>query len=149
MSHARKQIRDYVAVTVLGSLTGSLGAGAIYKTRQHPKTKFPFIAVYTLRERNTVENPGYLNENKRYRRQLQVAIDVGVDTSDDALDALCSSIETLMAADESMGGGVLAADLTATDILLVTDAEKPVQQARMTYEITFRTSAADPETLLA
>lgn len=146
MAHARKQIRDYVAVTVLGGLSP---ANTIYKTRQFPKTALPYIAVYTLRERFTPENAGFLNSTKRYRRQLQVAIDVGVDTGDDALDALCLSIETLMAADESMGGGVLSADLTSTDILPVQDAEKSVQLARMTYEITYRTEASDPETLLA
>jgi len=146
MSHARKQIRDYVAVTKLGTLSGS---ATIYKTRQFPKSKYPFIAVYVLRERNIVENPGHLQSTKRYRRQLQVAVDVGVETGDDALDALCVQVEELMAADESMGGGVLACDLTATDILPVAEAEKSVQMARLTYEVTYRTEASDPETLLA
>ncbi len=146
MTHARKQIRDYVAVTKLGTLSGS---ATIYKTRQFPKSKYPFIAVYTLRERMVVENPGYTNSNKRYRRQLQVAIDVGVETGDDALDALCLSVEELMAADETMGGGVVATDLTSVDILPVPDAEKSVQQARLTYEVIYRTEASDPETLLS
>lgn len=146
MTHARKQIRDFVAVTKLGTLSAS---ATIYKTRQFPKSKYPFVAVYTLRERMQVENPSYLNSDKRYRRQLQVSIDVGVETGDDALDALCLQVETLMAADETMGGGVISTDLTAVDILPVSEAEKAVQMARMTYEVTYRTAASDPETLLS
>lgn len=151
MTHARQQIRNYVASNALGTLAGSTGAGEIFKTRAYPKSEYPFISVYTLDESVEVENPGEWG-GKRYRRFQDVAVDVGVYTNtspDDTLDALLISIEQRMASDETMGGGVIATDLISTQFNNSGDGDTQLLTARLLYRVEFRTTVDDPETFLA
>lgn len=148
MTHVRKQIRDYVAVTALGGLAAQTAANQIYKTRQFPKGSWPYIAVFALRERVETQNPGHINTEKRYRRTQQVAVEIGVDDGDDSLDALVLQVEQQMAAADTMGGGVQFTDLRSTDIQLVAQGEREYQVARLIYDVQFYVTAADPETFI-
>ncbi len=152
MTHARQQIRTLVASTTLTGLAGLTGSGTIYRSRTQPVTLFPSIAVYNESERLDDETQGAVNVVKRYRRfyrfTIEIAVQVATD-ADNALDELCRQVETAMAADETMGGGVIATDLVTVAFARDLTGETPVHACRMTYQAEYRTTAADPETFLA
>lgn len=150
MTHARQQLRDYVATTALGALTGQTAAGEIYRTRAYPKTEYPYISVYTLDEAIDVENPGEFG-GKRYRRFQNIAVDVGVNTNtnpDNTLDDILVLVEQRMGLDETMGGGVIATDLISVQFDNNGDGDVQLLAARMLYRIEYRTAVDDPETFL-
>lgn len=156
MTHARQQIRTRVASSTLASMAASTGSGVIYRTRARPVTLYPSIAVVGDNEfRLDVENPGYINSSaaeKRYRRFYDFKIEIAVQTEtdpDDALDALCVTAEALMAADDNMGGGVIATDLVSCVFDRDGAGEKQTHKCTMTYRCEFRTTGVDPETFLS
>jgi len=156
MTHARQQIRHRVTSLTLLTMAEQTGAGEVYRSRTRPITLYPSIAVTGDNEyRLDVENPGYINadpSDKRYRRFYDLKIEVAVQTEsdpDNVLDALCSQVETLMAADDNMGGGVIATDLISCIFERSGAGEKQTHICVMTYRCEFRTTAADPETFLA
>ena len=154
MTHAYTQLRNRIAGTLLNSLASQLGPNEIYKGRTYPKTKFPCISVYTGNERLSVENPGYVNTgDQRYRRILQVTVEINVSTNDDPegdLDALQLSVEQLIAADPFMGTppAVIATDLVRVARTANEGGERAYHTSAMVYEIDYRTTALDPETFL-
>lgn len=145
MTHARTQLRGYVSSVVLAPVAAY---ATIFDTVRSIKPAFPYVSVFVARERSVVENPGHINAEKRYSRVVDLNVEVGVDSGVDALDALCVHVEKAFAASDTMGGGVSAVDLIQVDFRNVQNMEKHVQIAVMIYQISFRTTAADPETFL-
>lgn len=151
MSHARTQIRDYVVGTALDTLRGQTADKVIHSTQFYPRTQYPFIAAHTGNERSLDESNNRPNTAKRYKRALDLTIEIGVKTSttpEATLDALILLVEQRMYVDQTFGDTVVYSDLRRTAIDPVRDGETPVLIARLTYEVGYRTTAADPETFL-
>lgn len=152
-AHAYTQLRKAV-ISALSSLKPKTGAGMIHSGKMYPKTNLPAATVYTSSERHNVENPAYINtdEGKRYRRFLNIVIEIAVKGADeegveDELDALQLLAEQGIYANDTMGGGVIATDLITVN-RSYSAAEEKLVVATMTYRIEFRTTAADPTTFL-
>jgi hypothetical protein len=151
--HARAQIRERIREYTLQPLEHMTGSGEIYRSRDRAVTLYPSIAVIGDNEiRLEVENPGYINDDvKRYRRFYLFTIQVAVSEIQDAdlkLDELCSLVETRMAADDNMGGGVIATDLTRVRFNRDGSGSEAIHVCEMEYQCEFRTTADDPETFL-
>ncbi len=154
MTHVRTQIRRRLRTDTLASVASSTGSGEISQSRSRPVSRYPSVAVSGDREqRITVENPAYINGGtKRYRRFYYFTIEAAVQTSvdpDEALDELCAKIETAVANDDTMGGGVIATDLVEVRFERRGEGEEETHIALMTYVCEFRTDADDPQAFLS
>lgn len=150
MAHARQQLRDLIATSILEPIRTLTGPKEIYRSRVYPKQKFPTISVYTMRERYEVENPGYIvgDKPKIYRRWQQVVVEIIVQQNidaDNALDDFCVQVEKLIGNNDSMGGGAIATDLIATEIDVGPEGEQQTHTGRLVYEVEYRTDGNDPE----
>lgn len=150
MTHARHQLRDYVCNTLLNAVRQKTAELTIHQTRFYPQSSFPYVSVYAHSEQARDESNNRPNSEKRYMRQLNLIIEAGVkgEDAEDAIDDLCVDIESAMQADETLGDRVVFSDLNRTIIEPIRDGESPILVARLTYQIGFRTLAADPETFL-
>ena len=150
MSHARTQIRDYVVGTALDTLRSQTADKVIHSTQFYPRTQYPFIAVHLGRESSIDESNNRPNSMKRYQRRADLMIEIGVKsaTPENDLEALLILVEQRMAVDQTMGDAVTYSDMRGFDPQSVKDSETPILIARLTYEVGYRTTAADPETFL-
>lgn len=153
-AHIRTQLRKYFAITLLEpTMASQTGSGTIYRSRVVARRQFPSIAVYTDTERYEVENPGYIvgTNPKIYRRWQRVVVEIAVQTNDnpdDLVDVFCVDIETLIADDDSMGGGAIATDLRETTIDHSGEGAVKTFTARLIYEVELRTPGNDPTLFL-
>lgn len=132
MANNRVAIRAALSALLSGNTNADTN---VFINRGSPlwKTEFPAILVYTKEESATPESI----QVRRYIRDLQLLIDVKVqatDASDDALDAVVSQVETIMADNSSISGTVLSSILSKTEISVNSDAEEDIGVATLTYE---------------
>ena len=151
MSHVREQIRDAVvnAVTYL-----DLTARRVFRTRVYPmdSESLPGICVYTQSETSSPATIGGLTSVSTYLRVMLVNIEVYAKASvdlDNTLDDIAVEIETAMATDATLDGLVEDTVLSGTEIdIMGGDSEQPVGVMRLTYNVTYRTTLADPSAAL-
>lgn len=136
MSHVRTQIRNAVAAELAG-------IAPVHVARVYPvdEADLPVLLVYTNGEQLTGDTFGNL------ARSLEVVVEIVAQTAalDDAMDALLAQVEQALA-----GGLAMATSFLPTEIDVTTSADgsAPIGRLRLTYEATYRTSFADPETSL-
>jgi hypothetical protein len=146
MTHVRQSIRAAIQTALAGVVPGR-----VYKSRYYPDEVLPAIGVYTNSE-SVESHADALNDPKWYSRFAQVWVEIKVAAAlnaDDEVDALCASVESALAADQTLGG--LSQDVEyqgAAHLSGGAGTERQVMVARLTYRVWYRTSAADPETPL-
>lgn len=143
--HIRRQIRD----RAISMLTGLPTTGAnVFASRVHPlePARLPAICIYTLSEESSLMNMGSVRHLQRNLDLIVECVTAIVDELDDTLDAMAVEVETVMAADQSIGGLTYDAVLTSTRIALhpQRESERPTGSAILTYRVTYRTRASDP-----
>ncbi len=149
MAHARSTIRALV-VAQLQSGTAAQAANVTNTRMTRPQAsaspaQLPAIDVRTPDDDATLETLG-LDAAGIVRRQLTVVIRAYVQADSDVatpMDDLCAEIEARMAA--------LPADyqptLTTTAIEYEAQAERPMAEATLEYQLTYYTQASNPATL--
>lgn len=143
MSHVRLQIRD----AAVALLTAELGEDAdVYASRILPleEADLPAVLVYTNSEEVAELEFGGLD------RTLSLVVEAVAQATDldAALDPLLVGIESALNG-STLGG--LAARVLPTGGLEVTQSAEgaaPVGRARLTFEVAYATSLADPETTI-
>lgn len=144
--HARQQIRASVAAILTPN---SAGAG-VYPGRStdFQAGDLPALTVHTDRE--TVSDQTTVGRPRQQWREVELVV-TGYTTTggevDDALDALAVEVETLLAADNTLGG--LARDCW----LLTSSIERDTQSTHagaitLTYRVSYIVTETDPETLI-
>ncbi len=143
MAHQRQLIREAAKTALVGiSPYNTAAQTRVYETRVVPwrRLELPAIAVYALDESISVNG----SAPREFTRTLQLEV-VGaveaVSNVDDSLDSLAAQIETAMQADETLAGTCGDCILTATEIAVDADAQKPIGFIRMVYEVTYYTYA--------
>lgn len=151
MSHVRQQLREFARDALRGAHdAGNLSVpsrDAVVASRAFPAVP-PAVAVYALDEESQLETAD-ANANPRWLRRLRLVVDVVVEVNgavDDALDWLCAQVERALAADLTMGGRLsLPAELVATDIEVLEDAQTPVAVASLAYLCEWRSPVGRPD----
>lgn len=128
--------RTAIRAALKTMLSGNTSAGTnVYTHRETNlwQSELPAILIYSNQERAEPESL----RHQRYRRTLELAVEVRVEAStnvDNTIDSLLASIETLVLADTSIGGTVLGTTLTSTEIRVESDAEKDIGVGILNYE---------------
>lgn len=151
MSHVRQQIRDAVvdAVMLLNTTHRS-----VYKTRVYPmdRASLPGLCVYTSSESIEPSTIGGLKSVSAYLRTLVVNVEAYAKATtdlDNVLDSIAVEVETAMANNSTLNGLVEDVILTSTEIdIMGGDSEQPVGVLRLSYDIIYRTTLADPSAAL-
>jgi hypothetical protein len=151
MSHVRQQIRDAVvaAVTFL-----PLTATRVYKARVYPMTAadLPGICVYTQSESASLNTIGGLKTVSAYLRNLSINLEIyakATSNLDNSLDNIAVEVETAIATNAGLNGLAEDVILASTEIdIMGADSEQPVGVMRLTYNIIYRTTLADPSAAL-
>lgn len=151
MSHVREQIRDAVvlAVTYLDST-----ARRVFRSRVYPmdSESLPGICVYTQNESSSPYTVGGLKSVTTYLRIMSVSVEAyakaGTDL-DNTLDDIAVEIETAIATNAALNALVEDVVLSSTEIdIMGGDTELPVGVLKLSYDITYRTTLADPSAAL-
>jgi hypothetical protein len=151
MSHVRQQIRDAVvdAVTLLNTTDRN-----VFRTRVYPmdRQSLPGLCVYTSSESSEPNTIGGLKTVSAYLRTVSVNIEAYAKASadlDNDLDDISVEVETAMAQDSTLNGLVEDVVLTSTEIdIMGGDSEQPVGVLKLSYDIIYRTTLADPSAAL-
>ena len=128
--------RTAIRAALKTMLSGHTSAGTnVYTNRETSlwQSEVPAILIYSEEEPATREGL----QSKRYIRTLHLTIKAKVEGSasvDDDLDALLLEIETLISADESLGGTVYSAVQTTTKITINSDGEQDVGVGEISLE---------------
>lgn len=147
MNHGRTQIRNAVAALLKGNTTAGQN---VFEARVYAldDPKLPALLVYSNDE-VVVEQS--ISRPRTQTRQLSLTIEgyaranSNVDT---ATDSLAKEIETLVAADPTLGGLVKDAALSTTETQLSSEGEKPVAVVTITYVVTYNTKENAPDVLV-
>lgn len=138
MAHVRSQIRDAI-VTALSGLTISVKASRAYSLTWG----VDMALVYVPQDDVTQKAGPYIH------RMATVLVEIFVngkaDTIDDTLDAHATIVETALAG-SNLGGLAKDVQLRQTEIAFNGEGATPVGILRMTYQVPYATSEADPET---
>ena len=151
MSHARQQIRDAV-VTAVTFLTTT--ATRVYRARVYPMTAadLPGLCVYTQSESSSPSTIGGLKTVSAYLRTVTINIEAYAKASsnlDNELDNIAVEVETAVATNATLNGLVEDVTLSSTEIdIMGSDTERPVGVLRLSYDIIYRTTLADPSAAL-
>lgn len=136
MSHLRTQIRDAAA---------ALLPGTVYTARVYPvqEASLPVTLVVVGQEEIEAEDFGVLN------RRLAIIIECIVqgDDLDAALNSALVGVEAALG-NSTLGGRVLHLLPVSIEVTQSAEGSAPIGRARMTYEALYRTSPADPETII-
>jgi hypothetical protein len=147
MSHARKQIRDAVAIAVTGlALTG----GNVFKTRIRPleEESLPALLIYTMNEASDLLTMG---PNGRVGRELRVAIEVALkqlSNVDDTLDEIAAQVEVAIATNSSLKTLTKIIKVTSTTIGKSGEGDQVALGMILEFTAEYHTSRLDPETII-
>ena len=147
MSHVRQQIRDAVQTLLTNAVTDVDDRVYINRVYNIASTKLPLITVSAGSETSSVVTMSTLTVD----RSLEILVDVYADATsllDDTIDGLCSQVEQLMGADQTLGGLTKECILISTNLNLSGDAETPIGVARLNYRVKYIAAIADVETPL-
>jgi hypothetical protein len=146
MTHVRQQIRAAV-VTALTNLTTT--KKRIYATRVHPvnDNELPCLLIYT-RDENS--EPITMQQPRRIRRILTLAVDGVVKLNegyDNKVDTIAVEVEAALYNNASLNALIKDIFLTATEIKITGEAEKPVAVVSMSFQVEYYTPENNPETI--
>jgi hypothetical protein len=142
MSHARKQIRDYT-VTLLRN------AGlTVFPFRKLPINSLPVIGVYTGSEEINTDEGQFARLQFREVEMNVVGIVSSLSNVEDTMDALCSTIESIIISDPFLGGLAYCVDLTKTSTSIDDSSESEKGIINMTFMVKCLTECGSPEILL-
>jgi len=143
MPHVRAQIRDAVVTAVTG-----LGA-TVKPTRKFPTNaaELPRIHVYTNRERVDEDMSSLTTQTRILELSVETVATGAEATLDDTIDAFCVSLETALVGNK-LSGLALDTQLTVTEIDVDSTGKEPIAAARLTFDVTYRTIRAAPETAI-
>lgn len=136
MSHVRSQIRSAVEA-LLASVPADVLVERVYAVNHE---RLPALSVYVRNEGIATGGIGALD---RRAEVIVDCLDKGAEV-DAKLDALLVAVETRLNT-QTLGG--LTSPLVPSKIEYDVSAEGsvPIGRARLTYEVTYRTSPTDPE----
>lgn len=147
MAHVRQQIVE----AVVSALTGLSTTGAnVFPQRRYPTGdgQWPCLLVYRGREVSTPDEIGRPPREMAHGFEVLVEIVAAGAAADDTIDDACVEIEKAVAADVTLGG--LARDAFVSGFepapLLADQARQQTSGARLTLNISYRTTDTDPET---
>jgi hypothetical protein len=150
MAHYRTTIRN-AARDILMELPTT--AGRCYVSRYYPvaQNKLPCLCVYTLSE---ASEPHRIGSGRALMRTLELVVECiaeANDVLDDRLDEMAFEVEEAIGADTTLGlpDGVYDCTLTGTRVGLRQpgqETEKQTGSAVLTFEVTYRTLLASPDT---
>lgn len=139
--HKRKLIREEI-VNALKNGVSLVDSTSIFESRMEPifeSEKIPAIAVYTREE--TADS--FNDVEKIYHRKLSLAVEVlvrGNTGSDDAIDAICEEIETVLhSVQQERSSNYQTIEYTGTEIAFIAEGRAPKAAARLTYTIDYET----------
>lgn len=146
--HLRRQIRDAITTALTGLAT--TGARA-FASRVYPleTTDLPALLIHVLDEASEGTSLGAPRVMERRVRVRVTAVARATADLDDVLDGICKEVEIALAMPcAALAGIAKVITLTATDIALVGDGEKPVGQAAMTYDVVYMAVETAPDAAL-
>lgn len=128
MTHKRQSIRQAIATAVGG-----------VATRMRPTTddELPAILVYTLRETS-----GLAAMRRSLERTVSVIVELRAKSTgaiDDALDALCETVEAAMESDPTFGRLAITSFLASTTVGIEVDGDFRQAVATLEYQVIYRT----------
>ena len=129
MTHKRQSIRVAIATAIGGEAT---------RTRPTADTELPAKLVYTLREAS-----GLVTVARSLERTLTAVVEIRASSTgaiDDALDALCETVEAAMAADPTFGRLAITSWLASTTIGLDGEGDTRQAVATLEYSVMYRTA---------
>jgi hypothetical protein len=146
-NHVRRQIREAAATL----LTGLPSTGArVYQSRVHVlgDADLPCLQLTTNEEQagiSSIGSPPLLNRilNLQVRATAKASVNL-----DDALDEMIKEVETALNASVSantLGGLAKQIDLNSIYIDMNADAEMPIGQATMSFNVLYKTVANAPD----
>ena len=139
MSHIRKQLRDKVKTL----LTPIFGSKKVFVNRTHAVQAVDLPCAIVTTDRDTRE---VLSSNS-WEVQIELTVRVyekAYSNVDDAMDALCVSVENAFIADTTISAQTLEINQTAIDI---EDGDQPIAVATMAYTALFY-GVSDPEQVI-
>lgn len=151
--HARKQVRDFVKVGLIGLPTTG-GNVFIGRTRAMPANHDPALLIYTRTEtskRAVAGRPPLLERVNTLHVEGRVFTS---DAPDDLLDQIAAEIEAGIAALIDYGAGVFFGglvqnvDLMSCEIVAKADGEKHIGGVQLTYQVTYRTAEGAPTAIV-
>jgi len=153
MAHAREQVRDAIVSTVTGlTTTGS----SVYPNRQYDLTEaeLPALRVYTG-DMEQVED--YSNIYEYLTWDMAVIIEAHAQAKadlDEQLEDILGEVQTAIAADVQLATAlspkkVWFTNLDEVEVERFDEKAVPAGMILMTYRVRFRTTAADPTTLVS
>jgi hypothetical protein len=151
MSHVRQQIRDAVVTAVTGLTTTGTN---VFKTRVYPinRAALPGLCVYAQSESSSPSTIGSLKSVSSYLRTVAIGLEVyarNTDNLDDDLDDIAVEIEQSIATDSDLNSLAEDVILSSTVIDIIGgDTETPVGVMKLTYDVIYRTTLADPSAAL-
>jgi len=143
MAHKRTSIRNNVTTTVTGlTTTGS----NVFETRIYPNelAKLPLLNVYSNTETSELSSIGKIERN------LEIMVEgfaKATSNIDEALDTISKEVEVAMANDLTRGGHAKDTFLSNTEYELENIGNQQLGVIKMTFNVLYLTTKADPETL--
>lgn len=147
MSHVRKQIRDYFAVS-LNNLTTT--GSNVFASRVYPlqSESLPAVLVYTTNEDS---DEVAFSKQRVQNRIVDVMVEgyvKAITNFDDTLDQIAREVEEALFDDPTCGGLSQNMILSSTETEYSGDGEAPVGTIRMTFQVNYRTVTGTPDSAI-
>ena len=143
MAHKRTSIRNHITTTLTGlTTTGS----NVYESRIYPNelANLPLLNIYSNTETSELSSIGKLERN------LEIVVEgfaKATSNVDETLDTIAKEVEVALAVDWSRGGHAKETWLTNTEYELEKIGNQQIGVIKMTFNVLYITTKADPETL--
>ena len=143
MAHKRTSIRNNVTTTLTGlTTTGS----NVFESRIYPNelAKLPLLNIYSNTETSELSSIGKIERN------LEIMIEgfaKATTNIDETLDTIAKEVEVAMATDLTRGGHAKDTFITNTEYELENVGNQQLGVIKITYNVHYLTTKADPETL--
>ncbi|MDR7220355.1 hypothetical protein [Aminobacter aminovorans] len=144
MAHVRKQVRSWVK----GNLMGSTAAGGrvfVSRTNPLPDALQPTLLIAVQNERSAD-----VSAQGSQRRDIAVRVTAcakgDAEATEDTLDQLAVFVESVFAADPTLGGLAETYEYQSTEFEFNGSGEKTLCTAALTFAVTLFTARTDPET---
>ena len=143
MAHKRTSIRNNVTTTLTGlTTTGS----NVFESRIYPNelAKLPLLNIYSNTETSELSSIGKIERN------LEIMIEgfaKATTNIDETLDTIAKEVEVAMATEITRGGHDKDTCITNTEYELENVGNQQLGVIKITYNVHYLTTKADPETL--